>query len=72
MVFEILTNLVETHKTELAHSLAKEILAHHLSSYQHASEATLAVQLEATLAGIILYLRSSDPTEYRNFIKNLL
>jgi hypothetical protein len=71
MAFEILANLVETHTTELTHLLAKEILARQLSSYQNDSEATLIAKAQITLTGVISYLRSSDPTEYRNFIQEL-
>jgi hypothetical protein len=71
MAFEKLADLVETHKVTLSRTVAKSVLARQFVSYQHDSIDTLAPLMVRTLEAISGYLRSSEPTEYRNFVQQL-
>jgi hypothetical protein len=71
MAFEKLADLVEAHKVTLSRTVAQAVLARQFVSYQHDSLDTLAPLMARTLEAISAYLRSSDPTEYRNFVQQL-
>lgn len=70
-MYEELAQLIEQQKTTVANYIAEATYSHKLTSYTDKSISEVAKLVTPTVEMVARYMRTNDPSEYRDYVRDL-